>query len=110
VGGRNLGDEYFGASDEVNFVDLDFGMIGPVVRDVSASFDRYWNSPSSYPLELLHTDGIDPKALGKLRHYLANASLERVTAVMQTRCATTPPLRASHRARYRWSGRASTNS
>ena len=24
VGGRNLGDEYFGASDEVNFVDLDF--------------------------------------------------------------------------------------
>ena len=76
VGGRNLGDEYFGASDEVNFVDLDFGMIGPVVRDVSASFDRYWNSPSSYPLELLHTDGIDPKALGKLRHYLANASLE----------------------------------
>jgi cardiolipin synthase C len=76
VGGRNLGDEYFGASDEVNFVDLDFGMVGPVVRDVSASFDRYWNSPSSYPLELLHTDGIDPKALGKLRHFLANESLE----------------------------------
>ena len=73
VGGRNLGDEYFGASDEVNFVDLDFGMVGPVVRDVSASFDRYWNSPSAYPLELLHADGIDPKALGKLRHFLANA-------------------------------------
>jgi putative cardiolipin synthase len=60
---------------------LDFGMVGPVVRDVSASFDRYWNSPSSYPLELLHTDGIDPKALGKLRHFLANASLETRTAV-----------------------------
>ena len=29
VGGRNLGDEYFGASDEVNFVDLDFAMVGP---------------------------------------------------------------------------------
>ena len=76
VGGRNLGDEYFGASDEVNFVDLDFGMLGPVVREVSASFDRYWNSPSAYPLELLHADGIDPKALGKLRHYLAKESLE----------------------------------
>ena len=93
VGGRNLGDEYFGASDEVNFVDLDFGMIGPVVRDASASFDRYWNSPSAYPLELLHAEGIDPKALGKLRHYLANASRrDRVTAVMRRRCATTPPL------------------
>jgi putative cardiolipin synthase len=76
VGGRNLGDEYFGASDDVNFVDLDFGMAGPVVRDVSASFDRYWNSPSAYPLELLHGDGIDPKALGKLRHYLAKESFE----------------------------------
>jgi len=29
VGGRNLGDEYFGASEEVNFVDLDFAMVGP---------------------------------------------------------------------------------
>ena len=29
VGGRNIGDEYFGASDEVNFVDLDFAMVGP---------------------------------------------------------------------------------
>jgi cardiolipin synthase C len=33
VGGRNLGDEYFGASDEMNFVDLDFAMIGSIVRD-----------------------------------------------------------------------------
>ena len=51
VGGRNIGDEYFGASDEMNFVDLDFAMVGPVVRDASASFDRYWNSPSAYPME-----------------------------------------------------------
>src|SRR5690606_38325823 len=40
VGGRNIGDEYFGASDEVNFVDLDFAMIGPVVRDASVSSTR----------------------------------------------------------------------
>ena len=53
VGGRNLGDEYFAASDEVNFVDLDFAMIGPVVRDVSASFDRFWNSSSAWPMEVL---------------------------------------------------------
>ena len=71
VGGRNLGDEYFGASDEVNFVDLDFGMAGPVVRDASASFDRYWNSPSAYPLELLDADAVDPEVLKKLRERLA---------------------------------------
>jgi cardiolipin synthase C len=70
VGGRNLGDEYFGASDEVNFVDLDFGMLGPVVRDASASFDRYWNSPFAYPIELLDPSAVDNGALEKLRKYL----------------------------------------
>jgi len=67
VGGRNLGDEYFGASDEVNFVDLDFGMVGPAVRDASASFDRYWNSPFAYPIELLDASAADKGALEKLR-------------------------------------------
>ena len=37
----------------MNFVDLDFAMVGPVVRDASASFDKYWNSPSAYPIESL---------------------------------------------------------
>ena len=71
VGGRNLGDEYFAASGEVNFVDLDFAMVGPVVRDVSASFDRFWNSSSAWPMELLDGDSINEAALAKLRRKLA---------------------------------------
>ena len=71
VGGRNLGDEYFGASNEVNFVDLDFAMIGPVVRDASASFDRYWNSPVAYPIALLAPQSVTPEALDGLRTRLA---------------------------------------
>lgn len=67
VGGRNIGDEYFGASDEVNFVDLDFAMIGPVVRDASVSFDAYWNSPSAYPMEALDPKAVNEAALQKLR-------------------------------------------
>jgi cardiolipin synthase C len=74
VGGRNVGDEYFGASDQVNFIDLDFAMIGPVVRDASASFDKYWNSPSSYPMELLAADSVTPSALDGLRDVLATHS------------------------------------
>ena len=71
VGGRNVGDEYFGAGEEMNFVDLDFAMLGPVVRDVSANFDRYWNSPSAYPMEVLDPDGVNPAALDRLRKALA---------------------------------------
>lgn len=59
AGGRNIGDDYFGASSETNFIDLDFAMIGPVVRDVSACFDRYWNSSPVYPIESLSRIGAD---------------------------------------------------
>jgi putative cardiolipin synthase len=70
VGGRNLGDEYFGASEEVNFVDLDFALIGPIVRDASASFDKYWNAPASYPMEVLDPLAVSEPALAKLRERL----------------------------------------
>jgi len=49
VGGRNVGDEYYGADSEVGFRDLDALAVGPVVRDVSREFDLYWNSESAYP-------------------------------------------------------------
>jgi putative cardiolipin synthase len=53
VGGRNIGDEYFGAGDGLLFVDLDVMAIGPVVQAVSRQFDRYWNSESAYPVSSL---------------------------------------------------------
>jgi cardiolipin synthase C len=87
VGGRNLGDEYFGASDEVNFVDLDFAMIGPIVRDASASFDRYWNSPAAYPMEVLDPAAVSDAALETLRDKfssgLADASKSRYAEILR---------------------------
>lgn len=51
TGGRNIGDEYFGAADGVMFADLDVLLGGGVVQEISADFDRYWRSESAYPLE-----------------------------------------------------------
>jgi len=51
IGGRNIGDEYFAASDGDFFADLDVIAIGPAVASVSGDFDRYWNSQSAYPAE-----------------------------------------------------------
>ena len=51
VGGRNVGDEYFGATDGMLFSDVDILAIGPVVQETSAEFDRYWASASAYPLD-----------------------------------------------------------
>jgi len=80
AGGRNIGDEYFGASEEVNFVDLDFAMLGPVVRDASASFDRYWNSQAAYPMEQLNPVGVTGEELAKLRTWLAEATRDAGTS------------------------------
>jgi putative cardiolipin synthase len=63
IGGRNVGDEYFGAAGEISFADLDVIAAGPVVRAVSDDFDLYWNSPSSYPLVLLAPDAAAAPAL-----------------------------------------------
>lgn len=51
VGGRNVGDEYFGATDQVLFADLDVIAVGQVANDVSTDFDMYWASPLSYPID-----------------------------------------------------------
>ncbi|NWA04330.1 phospholipase D family protein [Pseudomonas gingeri] len=50
VGGRNLGDEYFGAQPDLNFTDIDMLGIGPVAEQLGHSFDQYWNSALSKPI------------------------------------------------------------
>jgi len=63
VGGRNVGNEYYGAGEGVEFTDLDVVAVGPVVRDVSAAFDLYWNSPSAYPIASLVPPPADGQAM-----------------------------------------------
>lgn len=44
VGGRNIGDHYYGMDPKYNFIDLDVLAAGPVVSDISNGFDDFWNS------------------------------------------------------------------
>lgn len=53
AGGRNVGDEYFAATDEVLFADLDVMAVGPAAVAASEDFDGYWASQSSYPVDQL---------------------------------------------------------
>ena len=66
VGGRNIGDEYFGASEFSNFSDLDVVLVGPVVADVSRAFDEYWNNSNAVPVSRLDPKEPDPESLAKL--------------------------------------------
>lgn len=71
LGGRNIGDEYFGADSEVAFGDLDVLLIGPGVDDTSRSFDHFWNAPVSIPVSALLAANDDTSVLGALRAKLA---------------------------------------
>ncbi|WP_170603467.1 phospholipase D family protein [Ruegeria arenilitoris] len=53
VGGRNIGAEYFLAQEEMNYADLDVLAAGPVVEEVSKSFDAYWNSEFAVPARVV---------------------------------------------------------
>src|SRR5215813_8088883 len=50
VGGRNIGDVYFGVEKEHNYRDMDVLTTGPIVRELSASFDMFWNSDWAIPV------------------------------------------------------------
>jgi cardiolipin synthase C len=70
VGGRNVGDEYFAAREDVEMRDFDVIAIGPVVAQVSAAFDLYWNSAMAYPIEALARGKPDAQAVVQARAQL----------------------------------------
>lgn len=79
VGGRNIGDEYFSASNEMNFGDLDLWAIGPVIPSLAKEFDLYWNSEISYPIESLVSSKPTVEDLNKVRAVQSDAAQKALT-------------------------------
>lgn len=72
LGGRNIGDEYFDAGHDLVFSDLDALVVGPLVPDISRSFDLYWNHELSYPISVLNTKKVSPELMRSARDQLAS--------------------------------------
>lgn len=84
TGGRNLGETYFGQSEGTNFIDIDVLAAGRIVRDLSHSFDRYWNHPLAYPAPTLMT----LEQIESLKPKPAPDQPEGVAALMATTAQT----------------------
>ncbi len=69
VGGRNVGDEYFDAAQQSNFLDMDVLMVGPGVKETETVFDSFWNSDVVLPISALAAGG--PGRIQRLREDLA---------------------------------------
>ena len=95
VGGRNIGDEYFQAREDLDFGDIDLLAFGPVVNEVSAAFDAYWNSAPATPIAAL-VDGsrgssdLDDLRLALQQNLVATENSPYKEAVTSTRLARTP--------------------
>ena len=72
VGGRNIGDAYFGAGETSNFRDMDLLVVGPAVRQAETVFDTFWNCSVVIPIKSLA--GSRRGNLPKLRHALQVSS------------------------------------
>ena len=76
AGGRNIADIYFGVRPDQNFRDVDVAMAGPIVKDLSASFDEYWNSASAIPAAAVVEERATQQDLAALRNTLAEKIVE----------------------------------
>jgi putative cardiolipin synthase len=80
IGGRNIADEYFGAREDAKFGDLDVAAVGPVVQEVSDTFDSYWNHERAAPIAAFAKLPDDPEAeLVRLRQVLEKRREEITT-------------------------------
>ena len=53
IGGRNIGNQYFQLDPESQLADDDVFAAGPIVSQLSATFDEYWNSGFAIPAAAL---------------------------------------------------------
>lgn len=57
TGGRNMAAEYFDYNNAYNFRDRDALLLGDVAKSMQTSFEKFWSSPLSAPVEELY-DGL----------------------------------------------------
>ncbi len=77
LGGRNLGDDYFGVDPALNFHDLDAFLTGPVTDEISSSFEQYWNASNAIPIEAMYHIRNKPAAHRRFRSRL-EANLQHI--------------------------------
>lgn len=94
IGGRNIGDEYFQVDPQSQFADDDVFAAGPIVKELSVTFDEYWNCAIAIPVLALAEGTTSDAALAEYRKAL-NEHRQQVKADgtdYASRIATGEPL------------------
>jgi len=79
LGGRNIGDHYFGLHHKYNFHDLDMVVVGDAAGESSEIFDHFWNSdrviPATAFVEEVSWDSIEERREDDLEELRGNDDL-----------------------------------
>lgn len=78
IGGRNIGNEYFDADPNTNFLDVDLLLVGKAVQEAENIFESFWDSQASIPAKQVkfgHKDALTtlretPLSLNETEHQL----------------------------------------
>jgi len=81
LGGRNIGNRYFGVYEPFVENDLDVMVAGPMAREVTATFDDYWNSQYSFPIASFARDERPRQSVTATREEL-RASVAKSAAIL----------------------------
>jgi putative cardiolipin synthase len=76
LGGRNIGNDYFGVDTKANFFDLDVLTVGKGAREAGMAFDEYWNSKFAVPIRTLHKKSYTAEDLEQGRQRLHDSLLK----------------------------------
>ena len=113
TGGRNMAAEYYDYNHQYNFRDRDVLLLGETVKEMSASFERFWNSDISVSVEDLYSrlgvmqkyvrvkDGEIQQVYRGLREYAKNP--ENFAPEVRAAIAATPESFARVARSTRWS-------
>ena len=67
TGGRNISSEYFDASEDFQFSDVDIFFAGKPAHDENQTFIKFWNDDLSYDIRQVLNDSGNPQLLKRLR-------------------------------------------
>ena len=95
VGGRNIADEYFDASDAMNFTDFDVVVRGPAVDEVGDTFEQYWNCEAAIPITQVSREKVSDTDLQQgrrelLAHRKQMEDSQYAAALKSSKLANTP--------------------
>ncbi|MFB0594356.1 phospholipase D family protein [Aeromonas hydrophila] len=81
IGGRNIGDRYFGLGGAPQFVDLDLACRGQLCQQAEQGFDQFWRSRWSHPIRRLLRRPLQRAEVQVVNDFLLTMNEPQVAAV-----------------------------